>query len=166
MLKKSTMKTIPLAIAMTAALMFGAGAQAQTTPPTGMGGKANPPVDANTMPKTMEQRDAANPMAQPGSSAGAAGTGGSASPPAGANAMPKTMEQRDAAKPMAQSGSSAGVAGTGGKANPPASPNATPKMKNQDDKSKSGMNSNKMGSDKAAGRLDKLPQDAPRTTSR
>ena len=128
MLKKSTMKTIPLAIAMTAALVLGAGAQAQTTPPSGTGGKANPPADANT--------------------------------------MPKTMEQRDAAKPMAQSGSGAGVAGTGGKANPPASPNVTPKMKKQDDKSKSGMNSNQMGADKAAGRLDKLPQDAPRSTSR
>ena len=129
MLKKSTMKTIPLAIAMTAALLFGAGAQAQT-PSTATGGAANPPASANTTPKTMEQRDTAKPMAQSGTNAGVSGTGGKANPPAGSNAAPKTKEQHDKSKPM----------------------------------SKSGMNSD--GSAKAPARLDKLPQDTPRTTSR
>ena len=63
MFKKSSMKTIPLAVAMTAALMFGAVAQAQTPPPTlgHKGDEALPVTGAKA--KTPEERDAANPRA-------------------------------------------------------------------------------------------------------
>ena len=109
---------------MTAALIFGAQAQAQTaTPPaTASGDKAAIPSGPNTGAKTPEQRDAAKPMARQGMDAGASATGGKANMPAGPNAMPKTMEQRDAAKPMAKSGKSAADMGTGDSAGTPQTP--------------------------------------------
>ncbi len=63
MFKKSSIKTIPLAVAMTAALMFGAGAQAQNAPPVlnQRGDQALPVTGAKA--KTPEQRDAARPRA-------------------------------------------------------------------------------------------------------
>ena len=127
MLKKSNMKQIPLAIAMTAALMFGGAAQAQT-PSAGTGGSANPPAAANTMPTTKEQRDAAKPMAESGN-ATTAGTGGAANPPAGANAKPKGKMQRDATKAKRKSAKKAGTSGTGGNANPPTDANSMPATK-------------------------------------
>ena len=128
MLMKSNMKKIPLAIAMTAALMFGTAAQAQT-PATGTGGAANPPADANTMPKSKDQRDAGKPMANSGAKAPALGTGDHANPPAGANTMPATKMQRDAAKPMAKSGAKSPGSGTGDHANSPAGANTMPATK-------------------------------------
>ena len=136
---KFSTRTIPAAAAMTAALMFGAQAQAQTvtspntitgeraTPakpmtnsgPTaadtaGTGGAAAMPAGPNTAGQTMQQRDASKPMGNTGSTAaGAAGEGGAATPPRGPNTMGKTMQQRDMAKPMAKQGSTAGSMGTG-----------------------------------------------------
>lgn len=115
---KLALRTIPAAAAVTAALMFGAQAQAQTTTPpdTATGGSANMPAAPNSTPKTMEQRDAAKPMATPGMS-GSAATGGHADMPAGPNAKPKGAQQRDASKPTAKSGAMAGSSATGDSAN-------------------------------------------------
>lgn len=124
---KFSLRAIPAAAAMTAALIFGAHVQAQTaTPPTtASGDKAAIPAGPNTPAKTAEQRDAAKPMAKPGMDAGAAATGGSANMPAGPNTMGKTMAQRDAAKPMAKPGMDAGATATGGSANMPDGPNTS-----------------------------------------
>lgn len=121
---KFSIRAIPAAAAMTAALVFGAQAQAQTpTPPTtASGDKAAIPAGPNTPAKTPEQRDAAKPMAKEGMDAGAAATGGKANMPAGPNSTSKTMEQRDAAKPMAKSGKSASEMGTGDSAGSPKTP--------------------------------------------
>lgn len=112
---KFSIRTIPAAAAMTAALVFGIQAQAQTTTPpsTGEGGKAAIPEGPNTSPKAPAQRDAAKPMANQGMDAGASSTGGRANMPAGPNTMGKTMQQRDMAKPMAKQGAMAGSMGTG-----------------------------------------------------
>lgn len=116
-----SMRTIPAAVAMAAALTFGIQAQAQTTtqPATAEGGKAAIPAGPNTSPKTPEQGNAAKPMAKQGMDAGGAGTGGSANVPAGPNTMGKTMQQRDMAKPMAKQGAMAGSMGTGDSASKP-----------------------------------------------
>lgn len=121
---KRTICKLPAAAAMTAALIFGAQAQAQTpTPPaTASGDKAAIPSGPNTGAKTPEQRDAAKPMAKQGMDAGASATGGSANMPAGPNTTGKSMEQRDAAKPMAKSGKSAADMGTGDSAGTPQTP--------------------------------------------
>jgi hypothetical protein len=72
MMMKFSMRSIPAAAAMTAALVFGAQVQAQTTtPPTAAGDKAAMPAGPNTTPKTMEQRDMAKPMAKPMAKSGA-----------------------------------------------------------------------------------------------
>lgn len=115
---KLSIRTIPSAAAMTAALMFGAQAQAQTTTPpnTGTGGSANMPAAPNSTPKTMEQRDTAKPMATQGMS-GSSATGANADMPAGPNAKPKGAQPRDASKPMAKSGAMAGSSATGDSAN-------------------------------------------------
>ena len=112
---KFSIRTIPAAAAMTAALVFGIQAQAQTTtqPSTAEGGKAAIPEGPNTAPKAPAQRDAAKPMAKQGMDAGASATGGGANMPAGPNTMGKTMQQRDMAKPMAKQGAMAGSMGTG-----------------------------------------------------
>ncbi len=113
---KFSIRTIPAAAAMTAALLFGAQVQGQTTgqPATGAGDKAAVPAAPNTTGKTMDQRDTSKPMAKPGMDAGAAATGAHANTPAGPNTMGKSMDQRDAAKPMRKQGAMAGaVAGTG-----------------------------------------------------
>lgn len=113
---KFSMRSIPAAATMTAALIFGAQAQAQTTttpPTTAAGDKAAMPAGPNATPKTTEQRDATKPMAKPGMDAGAASTGGSANMPAGPGTTSKTMQQRDTAKPMAKSGAMAGSTTTG-----------------------------------------------------
>jgi hypothetical protein len=135
---KFSMRSIPAAAAMTAALVFGAQVQAQTaTPPTtATGDKAAIPSGPNTGAKTAEQRDAAKPMAKPGMDAGATATGGSANIPAGPNTTGKTMEQRDAAKPMAKKGMDAAAGGTGAHAATPAGPNTTSKTMEQRDASK------------------------------
>ena len=105
---KFSVRTIPAAAAMTAALIFGAHAQAQTStsPATGSGAAAPMAADPNAPGSTtggaMQQRDA-----------GSANTGGSANIPAGPNTTSKTMEQRDAAKPMARDGAAAGSTATG-----------------------------------------------------
>lgn len=121
---KFSIRAIPAAAAMTAALIFGAQAQAQTaTPPTtASGDKAAIPAGPNTGAKTSEQRDASKPMAKEGMDAGAAATGGKANMPAGPNTTSKTMEQRDAAKPMAKSGKAASDMGTGDSAGTPKTP--------------------------------------------
>ena len=108
-------RTIPAAAAVTAALMFGAQAQAQTTtqPPTAEGGKAAIPDGPNTGAKTPAQRDAAKPMGKQGMDAGSTSTGGGANMPAGPNTMGKSMQQRDMAKPMGKQGGMAGSMGTG-----------------------------------------------------
>jgi hypothetical protein len=110
---KFSIRSIPAAAAMTAALVFGAQVQAQTaTPPTtATGDSAAIPASPNTGAKTAEQRDAKKPMAKPGMDAGTTAAGAHANMPAGPNTMGKTMEQRDAAKPMARKGAMAGSTG-------------------------------------------------------
>ena len=73
-----SMRSIPAAAAMAAALLIGNVAQAQTaTPPTAAGDKATMPAGPNTTPKTMEKRDAAKPMAKSGAMAGSSKAGDS-----------------------------------------------------------------------------------------
>lgn len=121
---KRAICTLPAAAAITAALIFGAQAQAQTSKPpaTASGDTAAIPSGPNTGAKTPEQRDAAKPMAKQGMDAGASATGDQANMPASPKAKPKTMEQRDAAKPMAKSGKSAADLGTGDSAGTPQTP--------------------------------------------
>ena len=110
---KFSIRSIPAAAAMTAALFFGAQVQAQTaTPPTTATGDSSAlPASPNTGAKTPEQRDAKKPMAKQGMDAAAAGTGAHAAMPAGPNSTSKTMEQRDAAKPMAKKSAMAPATG-------------------------------------------------------
>lgn len=105
---------------MTAALMFGALAQAQTTtmPSTAEGSKAAIPEGPDTSAKTPAQRDAAKPMGMQGRDAGSSSTGGGANMPAGPNTTGKTMQQRNMGKPMAGQGSMAGSMGAGGTEQP------------------------------------------------
>ena len=112
---KFSIRTIPAAAAMAAALMFGAQAHAQTTtqPTTAEGGKAAIPEGPSAGAKTPAQRDAAKPMGREGMDAGSTSTGGSANMPAGPNTMGKSMQQRDMAKPMGKQGGMAGSMGTG-----------------------------------------------------
>ena len=112
---KFSIRTIPAAAAMAAALMFGAQAHAQTTtqPTTAEGGKAAIPEGPNTTAKTPAQRDAGKPMGKQGMDAGSTSTGGGANMPAGPNTMGKTMQQRDMAKPMGKQGGMSGSMGTG-----------------------------------------------------
>jgi hypothetical protein len=101
---KFSIRAIPAAAAMTAALIFGAQVQAQTaTPPTtATGDSAAIPASPNMGAKTAAERDAKKPMAKAGTEAGATAAGAHANMPSGPNATGKTMEQRDAAKPMAK----------------------------------------------------------------
>jgi hypothetical protein len=97
---KFSLRAIPAAAAMTASLMLGAPVQAQTTPAptTAAGDKAAMPAAPNSTSKTMEQRDAAKPMAKSGAMAGSTGTGAHAAMPDGPKAMTKSAEERTAAK--------------------------------------------------------------------
>jgi len=139
-----SIRTIPAAVAMTAALFFGAQVQAQTTgqPSTAAGDKAAVPAAPNTSGKTMDQRDASKPMAKPGMDAGAAGTAGTgahATTPAGPNTMGKSMDQRDTGKPMRKQGAMASsVAGTGDSAAmPPGGSDKSGRQANKPSKNKS-----------------------------
>ena len=135
---KFSIRAIPAAAAMTAALMFGAQVQAQTaTPPTtATGNNAAIPATPGTPAKTPEQRDAAKPMAKSGTDAGATATGAHANMPAGPSTTGKTMEQRDASKPMAKPGMDAGATATGANANMPAGPSTMGKTMEQRNASK------------------------------
>ena len=90
MMMKFSMRTIPAAAAMTAALIFGIQAQAQTTaqPSTAAGDKAAMPAGPNTSPTTPAQRDMAKPMAKQGATAGSMGAGDSANRSAGSADQP------------------------------------------------------------------------------
>lgn len=99
---KFSIRTIPVAAAMTAAFLFGVQVQAQTAgqPATGSGDKAAIPAAPNSAGKTMDQRDAAKPMVKPGMDAGASATGGAANMPDGpkSSAMAKSAGSQDAAQ--------------------------------------------------------------------
>ena len=86
-IKKFSMKSIPLAAAMTAALMFGAAAHAQTG--------ISP---AGGTPKTAEERDAAKPGKKAPMAAATKSQDDIVSP-APAGGTPKSAEERTAAKP-------------------------------------------------------------------
>ena len=81
---------------MTAALMFGAHAQAQTTtmPSTAEGGKAAMPEGPNTTGKSMQQRDMGKPMAGQGSMSGSMGAGGTEQPVRQADKVAKNKAER------------------------------------------------------------------------
>ena len=85
-IKKFSMKSIPLATAMTAALMFGAAAHAQTG--------ISP---AGGTPKTAEERDAAKPGKKAPMAAATKSQDDIVSP-APAGGTPKSAEERTAAK--------------------------------------------------------------------
>jgi hypothetical protein len=125
MLKKSTMKAIPLAAAMTAALMLVAPAQAQTgsatmnNAPTGIGGTTN-------------GKDATNPDPRAGNGSSArAGADGNTNSGSGMNlgatATPGTTKGKDnvSPEPMAGNGSSARMGMQGTTDMSPQDPNMT-----------------------------------------
>jgi len=87
---KFSLRAIPAAAAMTAALIVGAPVQAQTaTPPTtAAGDKAAIPAGPNTGAKTPAQRDATKPMAKQGAMAGTTATGDAAAMPPGGTDQP------------------------------------------------------------------------------
>lgn len=85
-IKKFSMKSIPLAAAMTAALMFGAAAHAQTG--------ISP---AGGTPKTAEERDAAKPGKKAPTAAATKSQDDIVSP-APTGGTPKSAEERAAAK--------------------------------------------------------------------
>ena len=87
---KFSIRTIPAAAAMTAAILFGAQVHAQTeTPPTtAAGDKAAMPAGPNTDPKTPAQRNMAKPMARQGSMGGSMATGNAAGMPPGSAEQP------------------------------------------------------------------------------
>ena len=124
---KLTMRSIPAAAAMTAALILGAQAQAQTatSPPTNAaGGAAAVPKGPDSMPKSAEQRDMKKPNAKDGDKAGMSNKGGGANMPA----SPAVSGTRDKAKGgtssvTGKSGQPAGSTATGGAAITPAGPN-------------------------------------------
>ena len=124
-----SMRSIPAAAAMTAVLIFGAQAQAQTTanPPTNaQGGAAVIPKGPDSTSKSSEQRDMKKPMAKQGDKAGASNTGGAANMPAGGASRPmgdKAMQGSTNSKGMA--GQPAGATATGGAATPPKGPNTS-----------------------------------------
>ena len=93
---KFSIRTIPAAAAMTAALIFGAQAQAQTTttPSTAEGGKSAMPAGPNTTGKTMQQRDMGKPMAGQGSMGGSMGAGGTEQPVRQADKVAKNKAER------------------------------------------------------------------------
>ena len=94
---KFSIRTIPAAAAMTAALMFGGLVQAQSAgqPTTGSGDRAPIPAAPNAIGgtpgmtgKTLQQRNAAKPMAKQGAMAGSMGTGDAAAMPPGGTDQP------------------------------------------------------------------------------
>jgi len=86
MLKNLSMKAIPLAAAMTAALMLGAAAHAQGIAPAG------------GTPKSVEERNAAKPGKMAPTVAATKSQDDTVSP-APAGGTPKSAEERNAAKP-------------------------------------------------------------------
>lgn len=124
-----SMRSIPAAAAMTAVLIFGAQAQAQTTanPPTNaQGGAAVVPKGPDAMPKSTEQRDMKKPMAKEGDKAGMSNKGGAANMPAGgaSKAMSDKSKMDGSTTSKGKAGDPAGASGmaTGGAANAPAGP--------------------------------------------
>ena len=143
-------RSIPAAAAMTALLIFGAGAQAQTTanPPTNaQGGAAVVPKGPDSMPKSTEQRDMKKPMAKEGDKAGMSNKGDKAgmsdkgdkagmsnkgdkaNMPAGRSSKPMADKSKMQGETNAKgkSGQPAGSTSTGGSATPPAGPNTSTK---------------------------------------
>ena len=128
-------RSISAAAAMTAVLIFGAQAQAQTTanPPTNaQGGAAVIPKGPESTSKSAEQRDMKKPMAKEGDKAGVpTAKGGAANMPAGgaSKAMTDKSKMDGSTTSKGKSGQPAGAAGTatGGAAITPAGPNTSTK---------------------------------------
>ena len=128
---KLNLRSIPAAAAMTALLVMGVQAQAQTTasPPTNAKGDAAPvPKGPDATPKSAEQRDMKKPMAKEGDKAGVMGKGGAANMPA----SPATTASRDKAMGSSssvtgKSGQPAGSTATGGAGVVPKGPNTSTK---------------------------------------
>lgn len=123
-----SMRSIPAAAAMTAVLIFGTHAQAQTTanPPTNaQGGAAVIPKGPDAMPKSAEQRDMKKPMAKEGDKAGMSNKGGAANMPKGGASGPMTDKSKmdGSTNAAGKAGQPAGATATGGSATPPKGPN-------------------------------------------
>ena len=125
---------IPLAAAITGALITVSQAQAQTPTAThAAGDHADVPAGPNVSFKTSEERSAARPMARSGVDAASVAQGDVATPPAGPGGMVVSAEARDIAasqSPKRMAGKSIPSPQAGDAAFPPAQQSARLSVRN------------------------------------